>query len=76
MECEVTMKLWKTAGRRIRAIHRDEQGADLIEYILIIAAVALPLLGVMIWFWRDISNWVGETYEDVKSGEGTNPDDL
>ncbi len=70
------MKLWKTAGRRIRAIHRDEQGADLIEYILIIAAVALPLLGVIIWFWKDISGWVGETYEDVKSGEGTNPDDL
>ena len=70
------MKLLDTLGRRIRALHRDEQGADLIEYILIIAAVALPLLGVVIWFWKDLSAWVSQSYEAVRTGEGTDPDDL
>jgi len=56
--------------RRIRkvlaSLHRDEQGADMVEYILIVAAIALPLLAVAIvfrdkiWaavnrFWNDIS---------------------
>jgi len=42
----------------------------------ILAAIALPLLGVIIWFWEDISEWAKEAYESVKSGEGTDPDDL
>jgi len=62
--------------RRAVVLHRDEQGATMLEYMLIVAAIALPLLGVLIWFWKDISAWVGEAYEDVKAGEGTDPDDL
>ena len=49
---------------RLSAMHRDEQGAALIEYILIIAAVALPLLGVVIWFKDDIYDWVGDVYNE------------
>ena len=41
---------------KLRALHRDEQGADMVEYILIVAAVALPLLAVIIWFWKDNCN--------------------
>ncbi|MDY6913272.1 MAG: hypothetical protein SVT52_02285 [Planctomycetota bacterium] len=64
-------------SRRLKALHRDEQGADMVEYILVIAAVALPLLLVVIWFWKDISKWVGEIYEDIRGGsEGTDPADL
>jgi len=64
-------------GRAMIRLHRDEDGADMVEYILIVAAVALPLLAVMIWFWKDLSRWVGSAYEDIKGGgEGTNPDDL
>jgi Flp pilus assembly pilin Flp len=51
-------------------LHRDEQGADMVEYVLIVAAVALPLLGVIIWFWQDISKWVGEVYMVIKGGGG------
>jgi len=62
---------------KLRALHRDEQGADMVEYVLIVAAVALPLLAVIIWFWKDISRWVGQAYSDIRSGgDGTNPDDL
>lgn len=64
-------------GRAMTRLHRDDGGADMVEYILIIAAVALPLLAVMIWFWKDLSRWVGEAYEDIKGGsDGTNPDSL
>ena len=57
----------------MRALHRDEQGADMIEYILIVAAVVLPLLGVIIYFKNDIGNWVSEQYDEIKAGEGTDP---
>lgn len=72
------MNLGTRVKRRARALHRDERGADLIEYVLIIAAIALPLLGVIIWFWKDLSRWVGELYEDIRGGgyQGTDPDDL
>ena len=64
-------------GRAMTRLHRDDGGADMVEYILIIAAVALPLLAVMIWFWKDLSRWVGEAYEDIKGdSDGTNPDSL
>ena len=33
-------------------LHRDEQGAEKVEYLLILAAVALPLLGIII-IYRD-----------------------
>ncbi len=68
--------LLKKTSRSLKALHSDEQGADMIEYILIVAAIALPLLGVIIWFWQDISAWVKESYDEAKTGEGTNPDDL
>ena len=65
------------ASARLRALHRDEQGADMVEYVLIVAAVALPLLAVIIWFWKDISRWVGNAYDDIKGGGGgTDPADL
>jgi Flp pilus assembly pilin Flp len=63
--------------RKLLSLHRDEQGADMVEYVLIVAAVALPLLAVIIWFWKDISRWVGQAYADIRSGNAeTNPGDL
>ena len=62
-------------GKTLKALHSDEQGADMVEYVLIVAAVALPLLAVIIWFWRDISAWVRDAYQAIKGGsEGTEPD--
>jgi Flp pilus assembly pilin Flp len=34
----------KWMGGKLKALHSDEQGADMVEYVLIVAAVALPLL--------------------------------
>ena len=59
--------LAKKARAKLQRLHHDEQGADMIEYILIVAAVALPLLGVIIWFWKDIKEMVTGLWEDTKS---------
>ena len=67
------VNMLRQVGRGLRALHRDEQGADMIEYILIVAAVVLPLLGVIIYFKNDIGTWVSEQYEQIKLGEGTDP---
>lgn len=66
----------KNLRNRLLALHRDEGGADMVEYILLIAIIALPLLGVLIWFWKDISSWVNEQWENVKGGQGTDPSSL
>jgi len=61
--------------KTLKALHRDEKGADMVEYILIIAAIALPLLGVIVLFWDNIKDWVyGKTekvFEDVENAEDT-----
>ncbi|MBM4091924.1 MAG: hypothetical protein FJ276_21210 [Planctomycetes bacterium] len=62
--------------RRIQALHRDEQGADMVEYILVIAAIALPLLAVVIWFWTEISQKAKELWENAVGRQGLDPDDI
>ena len=66
-------KLWKRAGRLLRRFHEGQQGANLVEYILVIVAVALPLLAVVVWFWKDIVMWTNQLYEGAKSGDQTDP---
>jgi Flp pilus assembly pilin Flp len=61
------MKRWvKSISQVARKFHQDEGGADMVEYILIIAAVALPVLAIIIWFRDDIEEWARGQYEDVK----------
>jgi Flp pilus assembly pilin Flp len=69
------MKMIQTIRDRLTRLHRDEKGADLVEYILIIAAIALPLVALVIYFKDDLANWIGEQYEEVKdqSDDTTNP---
>ncbi len=54
-------------------LHRDEQGATMLEYILIIAAVALPMVGIIIYFRNDIYEWAKELWENVRSESQFNP---
>ena len=73
-ERETEMKaMLRQVGRTLRRVHRDEGGATMVEYILIIAAVALPILAALLWFWRDIKEWVTGEYDQVRSGQGTDP---
>jgi len=59
----------------VRRFHRDEQGADMVEYVLIMAAIALPILAVVIWFREEIKDWLDESWSSVRAGEGTAPSD-
>lgn len=75
-------RIWTMLARELKAIHSDERGADMVEYVLIVAVIALPLLGVIIWFWRDISAKAGELWNDIKGNtnapgqSGTDPGSL
>ena len=56
--------------RFIRRLHRSEQGAEGLEKLLIIAAIVLPLLGVLIFFSGEIkeavSDWWGNISTDAE----------
>ena len=67
------MKALKRIGRKLMALHKDEQGADMVEYILIMAVVALPIVGIIIWFKKDIAEWANNLWSNAKNDEGTEP---
>lgn len=45
---------------KIRSLNRDRGGASMVEWILGIAAIAIPLLVVLGLFGEDISNYLGD----------------
>ena len=53
-------------GNRLRSLHRDEQGASMVEYILVIAAIALPLLAVILIFRNELWSMVSDRWEEIK----------
>jgi Flp pilus assembly pilin Flp len=61
--------LWKKAAGALRVIHEDEQGANMVEYVLIIAAVALPLLALVLLYGKDIKDWVARSWATVTGRE-------
>lgn len=54
--------LMERVRRAAVAFHRDEEGAEGLEKILILAAVALPLLGLLIFFRNDLRDWLNSTW--------------
>ena len=49
----------------LRALHKDEQGADMLEYILILAAIVVPILGLVLWFRNEIYTWAVEKWREI-----------
>jgi len=49
----------------LRKLHRDERGAEGLEKLLIIAAVVLPLLGLLIWGKNSITEWVQNKWKQI-----------
>ncbi len=60
----------RNVARRARALHRDEGGAEMLEYILIVAVVALPLVGLLLWFRDEVSQWLQERWGDISEDTG------
>lgn len=64
------MTLFQTAKHALSRIVREEKGAEGIEKILILAAVALPLLGVLLFFSGEIREWITSNWESVTGTSG------
>ena len=62
-------------GRLLKKVHHDEKGSVSIETVLIIAAIALPILIFIIKFgWPRIKEFFNKGMEDLEEGaeEGAN----
>ena len=61
----------------VRSLHRDQRGAEGLEKLLIIAAIVLPLLGLLLVFRDKITSLITSAWNDVKSDAETyTPPDL
>ena len=58
--------------KHLAALHGDERGAEGLEKVLILAAVALPLLGLLIYYRKTINTWINDTWSTTKN-EGDTP---
>jgi Flp pilus assembly pilin Flp len=59
---------------QLRRLHRDERGAEGLEKLLIIAAIVLPLLGLLIVFRNSLREWVVGIWERAR-GEAEESED-
>lgn len=66
---DLIQNIHKTLGR----LHRDEKGADMVEYALIVLAIALPLIGVIIIFRDELWELISGQWDDVQDGYEMNP---
>ena len=60
---QAALELWK-----------DEEGAEGLEKVLIIAAIALPLLAVLLFFSGEIREWVAGNWDSVNDTAGDEND--
>ena len=51
---------------------RDDSGAQMVEKVLIVAAISLPILAVLLFFSREIRDWVAENWGTVSGNADTN----
>jgi Flp pilus assembly pilin Flp len=51
----------------LKKAYRDEQGAEGLEKLLIVAAIVLPLLGLLIYFRDWITEWVSGEADTVRT---------
>jgi Flp pilus assembly pilin Flp len=62
MKLPVFNCIWRAAVR----VYRCEKGAEGLEKLLIIGAIVIPLLGALIFFRDQISEWVSGAWSDVQ----------
>lgn len=43
-------------------LHRDERGAEALEKLLIIAALVIPLLGILIFYGAQLKEWLSDLW--------------
>jgi len=60
----------------LKRLHADERGAEGLEKLLIIAAIVLPLLGLLIIFRNSLREWVVSIWEKARGEAEENEDDF
>ncbi|MEM9420520.1 MAG: hypothetical protein AAGA25_15935 [Planctomycetota bacterium] len=60
------LPLIQRSRRALSTLHRDERGAEGLEKLLIVAAIVLPLLGLLILFRQTLGDWVVGEWDDVR----------
>lgn len=68
--------MFERAVNQLKRLHRDERGAEGLEKLLIIAAVVLPLLGLLIIFRNEIKTWVVDIWKQAKGDADQNKSDF
>ena len=61
---------------RLKRLERDETGSQGLEILLIIAAIMLPLLGLLIIFRNEIRVWVVGIWEKIRIESDKNESDF
>jgi len=56
--------------QRIQDLHSDEGGTVSLEELLILAAIVLPLLGLLIFFRDQVARWLKEIWDHMKIDPG------
>ncbi len=62
------MRTWEL----LKKLHRDQRGAEGLEKLLIVAAIVLPLLGLLIIFRNEIRTWVVDIWGQAKTDATNN----
>jgi Flp pilus assembly pilin Flp len=61
---------------QLKRLHQDERGAEGLEKLLIVAAIVLPLLGLLIIFRNEIKDWVVQMWKTAKQDADQNSQDF
>lgn len=67
-----TPRFVKKTRQIVAQLHADERGAEGLEKLLIIAAIVLPLLGLLLFFREDLEDFVGSRWDEVVGQEEGN----
>ena len=65
-------RVWES----LKQLERDETGAQGLELLLIVAAIVLPLLGLLIIFRNEIREWVVGIWEKARGESEKNESDF
>ena len=56
-------------------LHGDERGVEGVELLLIIAAISLPLLGLLIIFRKEVKEWVTDIWQRARDASDSDSPD-
>jgi Flp pilus assembly pilin Flp len=53
---------------KLLELHRDEDGLTVVEIVLLIALIVLPLVLALIFFGKDIKEYIKKMWGETKKG--------